>query len=652
MSGDAPEAGELPAEDPAALAAAPLPAPDAATPDQPAAGEAAVETAAAGGPPAGETAVAGGPPAAGSRPEPPARRSAARARAPKPAPAAPSPPAPTAFFAVERGTATLAVSLIGRAGARWRLLATTALPAGAAAASVRRLLVERVAAAEPGYARGASPDLPVLAAEGRPAPTLLVVSGSERTRTRAAAAASGAGWRVASAGSAQRADPLALTFAGTRPGIRAVLAAINDPPDSDERDLAGEVSVVAAGIAARRRDVPLLLAGPLPFEPARNVAHGLRIVPVPAPAAGTPPGEPLRAVLLDERAGASATRRALVAAAGSLARVLDLRVELLEIGFSGGLRVRADPVADAGAAGRGRTITLTSNKGKGDQKRPTPPPTPHVPDPTEQHAVRVRSMEVPEAALFWLDDPAAFDRLETWTTLSLDRARLRDRISELGLLPWADLDGEGAILRAAALRAALDRLLAATDPVLGTDAPDLAVGVGGAWSAMPGPAAAHVLADTLRRPGAVQLATDHARLLAPLGTIEDDGERDAVLADLLDDLLLPLGTVITPKGLRPNRSAGRLSLTSGGGRSDVDMVAGGIALVDLPPGVQGEAELAFKNTVELGPKGRRFAIAVSGGLAGLVVDLRDIPLRLPERPDRRREVLTSWERALWPERDS
>jgi len=161
-----------------------------------------------------------------------------------------------------------------------------------------------------------------------------------------------------------------------------------------------------------------------------------------------------------------------------------------------------------------------------------------------------------------------------------------------------------------------------------------------------------VLADTLRRPGAVQLATDHARLLAPLGTIEDDGERDAVLADLLDDLLLPLGTVITPKGLRANRPAGRLVLQSDSGRNEVDLVAGGIALVDLPPGSQGEVELTFRGNVELGPKGRRFAIAVSGGLAGLLIDLRDIPLRLPERPDRRREVLSTWERALWPERDA
>ena len=568
---------------------------------------------------------------------------------------------PTAFFALERGTATLAASLIGRVGGRWRLLATTALPAGADEGAVRRLLAERVAAADPGFGALAAPrgsteadegpgGLPVLAAEGRPAPTMLIVAGSERTRTRASRAAAAAGWRVAAAGSAQRADPLALTTSGTRPGIRAVLAAVNDPPDSDERDLPAELAVVAAGIASRRRDVPLLLAGPIPEEAARATAEHVRIVAVPGPNLGTPQGDALRSALLEERAGPTATRRALVAAAGSLARVLDLRVELLEVGSSGGLRVRAEPIAEASGPVRRETPAGDPglDGGQASENGTSPGPTEAA---AAQHPVRVRSMEVPAAALFTTDDPAVFDRLEGWSTLPLDRARLRDRMAELAVMPWTDVDGEGAILRAIALRAALERLLAETDPIMGTDAPDLAVGAGGAWSALPGPAAAHVMADVLRRPGAVQLATDHARLLAPLGTIEDDGERDAVIADLLDDLLLPLGTIITPKGLRANRPAGRLVLEVAGERSEVDLVAGGIALVDLPPGAQGEVELVFRQNVELGPRGRRFAIAVSGGLAGLVLDLRDVPLRLPERPDRRREVLATWERALWPERD-
>ena len=65
----------------------------------------------------------------------------------------------------------------------------------------------------------------------------------------------------------------------------------------------------------------------------------------------------------------------------------------------------------------------------------------------------------------------------------------------------------------------------------------------------------------------------------------------------------------------------------------------------------GSAELAFRSVVDLGTRGRRFAVSVTGGLAGLVVDTRDVPLRLPERGEERRAVLATWERALWPDRD-
>jgi hypothetical protein len=74
--------------------------------------------------------------------------------------------------------------------------------------------------------------------------------------------------------------------------------------------------------------------------------------------------------------------------------------------------------------------------------------------------------------------------------------------------------------------------------------------------------------------------------------------------------------------------------------------------VDLPPGQSGAVELAFRAPVDLGVRGKRFALRATGGLAGFVVDLRDVPLRLPERTEARRDVLGSWEAALWPERDS
>ena len=110
-----------------------------------------------------------------------------------------------------------------------------------------------------------------------------------------------------------------------------------------------------------------------------------------------------------------------------------------------------------------------------------------------------------------------------------------------------------------------------------------------------------------------------------------------MIADLVDDLLAPLGTVVTPAGLRPGRSAGSLVVHGGDGSTELDLMPGGLALVDLPPGTSAVAEFQFRDTVRLGARGRHFAIDVTGGLGGLVVDLRDVPLRLPgpRRPARR-----------------
>ena len=531
-----------------------------------------------------------------------------------------------AFVTLDQGTATLAGAIVGRVDGRWRLLAATALPAGSDRDALTGLLVDRLRAADPdlvGAALGRPGgghellDLPRLMARSVPAATLAVIAATERTRALLEEAAAGAGWNVV-AGSAERTDPLELTRMATRPGVAALLVGVADPPDSDERDLAAELAVAAAGIAARRPGMRIFLAGPIPEAPLLDILRDPDLVRLAAPARA--PGEPaasdLRMALADARRGPTDSRRAIAAAAGSLARVLGLRVEILEIGVAGATRILASPRPDGGSG------------------------------------VRVEVLEAPEAALFRVSSPGAIDRVDYWFTQGLDRARLRDRLAELAMAPWSDLEGDGALLRGAALRAALERLLVATVPVLGDGSVDLVNGAGGAWSAVPGPAAAHIIADVIRRPGAMQIAIDHARLLGPIGTIDDDAERDALVADLADDLLLRLGTVVTPRGMRPNRLAGQLALTTSGGRSEVDLVAGGLTLVDLPPGARGTAELSFRGTPDLGPRGRRFQIPVTGGLAGLLLDLRDIPLRLPERPDRRRELLGTWEAALWPERDA
>ena len=56
------------------------------------------------------------------------------------------------------------------------------------------------------------------------------------------------------------------------------------------------------------------------------------------------------------------------------------------------------------------------------------------------------------------------------------------------------------------------------------------------------------------------------------------------MADLRDDLLVPLGSLVLPAGMRPGRSAGTMRVTGAGGATDMDLVPGGIELVDLAPG--------------------------------------------------------------------
>jgi hypothetical protein len=159
------------------------------------------------------------------------------------------------------------------------------------------------------------------------------------------------------------------------------------------------------------------------------------------------------------------------------------------------------------------------------------------------------------------------------------------------------------------------------------------------------------MADLVRRPGVGRLACDQARLLGPLGAIADEDERRKMLKDLVGDVLLPLGSLVLPAGIRQGRSAGRMRVTGDTANSDIDLQPGGIWAVELQPGQTATADMEFKDAVRLGARGRRFSVEVSGGLGGLFVDLRDIPLRLPDRADQKRATWESWQRAMWSEID-
>ena len=525
---------------------------------------------------------------------------------------------PRAFAAVDRGTATVAASLIGRVAGHWRLLGATAAPSSVDPDALLDRLRTRLVDADPGLAEStglagadAIDGLPRLTCETSPPPEIAIIAATQRVLEPLAAAAVSTGWRIHPV-VLDGAEILAVAAALANPRVTAVLAAAGDPPGGDERPLLGELASLVAAATDRRPDLTLILAGGL-AEPGGRYEAAIRpdrpgpTVLGPSPASGG--GAPLRDLLDSLRGGTADGRRGIAAAAGTLAEVLGRRVEVVEIGQAGGARVQADPIP-GGAT--------------------------------------VRSATVADAALL----PRGFgdahlDAVVGWLTIPLDRLRVRDRLRELALSPWGDAAGDGALLRLAAVRAAVGRLTDSTRWMDSGPGPEVLVAAGGAWNVAPGPAVALALADVVRRPGMRTLGIDHARLLGPLGTIEDPEERRRVIADLRDELLVPLGTVVMPAGLRSGRSLGRIAVKGASGATELELVPGGLELVDLPPGERAVVELQFRDPVTLGPRARHFAFEVSGGLGGLLVDLRDVPLRLPERLERRRDLLTAWQSAVW-----
>lgn len=532
---------------------------------------------------------------------------------------------PRAFLTLEIGGATLSTSLIGHIGGRWRLLGSLSLPSGADPDAAAALLVHRarIADAELASATGIDrlplADLPRLEVRSHRPRRLAVVAGSERALEPLVAAAARSGW-VTRAASAESADPLEMTALLLDAEIDAILAGAGDPPAADERRALGELGALVEAAAHRRPDLPVVLAGSMAAQvpgaaPDGHARAGM-IVSGPAARSGDA-GRPLRDLLLEASLPPDDARRAHRAAAASLAEVLDRRVDVVDIGYDAGTRVSA----------------WRDESGAADGDLAVVPSAALAPDEPDDQVV---------------------DRVTTWSAWTADRHRVRDRMRELRIAPWSDVAAEGVGLRQAALRAALASLARWTPEWAERPPADLVVLAGGAWSAAAPPAMALALVDVLRRTGATQVAHDHARLLGALGSIPDARERRTIVSDLAEDLLAPIGTVVVPGGVRQARNAGRLELHGRNGHATSSMGghrelrAGGVHLVELPPGASAVAEFRFHDAIRLGGRGRHVALEVTGGLGGLLVDLRDVPLRLPDRADLRAELLASWQAAVRP----
>jgi hypothetical protein len=445
------------------------------------------------------------------------------------------------------------------------------------------------------------------------------------------------GWSIAGRVLASHIDPLAAMTMCLAPGIDALAVAAGGRSD-DERRLVARLRPLIAAVLSERPDLPVLVCGPGDWP---DLA-GPTVVPLAAP--DTDPGLPdpaLAAVSasigrraardaggVDAPGAASGEdlpdgRLALAEAIATVAALLDRRVEAVDVGHSGGARLIAGRqglerlVASADAA------LVPALPGREAEARHGPP---------------------------GLD--AAVEDIAPWSAIRTDPFTLADRLRNLRLAPWRDVAGDGARLRLAALRAALVRLDRAWHEGPGAPPPagDLVVCCGGAFAAVPPPAAGLAVVDGMRAPGVRNLLHDHARLLGPIGALPDEGDRRRLLADLLDDALLPIGsTIVVGEGRVVARGPIAVRCTSHLARQDLELPAGDVHVVQLPPGVPARVELASREPGLLGLRSRRVAVEVAGGLGGVLIDTRDVPLRLPDRAERRRAQLEAWEQPVWPE---
>ncbi len=530
-------------------------------------------------------------------------------------------PTSLAFFTVDRGAASTAAALIAPVDGRYRLLAAGSVPHDADPEALLADLVARVVAVDPellGDADGWAGWLRLACATAA-APRVVCAGTSDRSLAGVRGAFAAAGWEVAGAVLPGDAEVLTATELLLDAAIPAVAIATGDLSDAEERAALPRLASLIGAIAARRPELRVLACG-VPTEVVASVPPE-RVLHLPPPGDLPPARDPgLRAVLL-ELAGRGAVpgsaipdgRAAWAAGVASLADLLGCSLDAIDIGHAAGARVQAEP------------------------------------DGSLVHLVTTRGALVPAESV---GDEAALDAIVRWTSIRADPFTLHDRLRNLALLPWRDTTGDGPRLRLAALRGALERIDAAWQVAAAPDpeaapAPVLLLS-GGVLGAVPPAATLLAVADTLRRPGARVVLADHARILGPVGTLPAAADRRRIMGDLLDDLLLPLGTTLglpdLPEG---GRSGSVLALATPFGTREVPLAADELRVVDLPPGVTGRADVTIRSAGVRAAREEVRTWEVNGGLGGLLVDGRPIQLLLPDRAERRRAVLEAWEQPAW-----
>jgi hypothetical protein len=528
-----------------------------------------------------------------------------------------------AFFTLDRGTVGTSAALVAPVDGRYRLLAAAAAPIDLEVEPVLEDLVWRVARTDAALAGSLDGwrNWSRLEVTTVRAPRALLVAAASTTGDLLERAFTAAGWMVV----ARRYGPdpglVELGESCLDPTLDAVIVGGRDEVDEDERVAAHRLWARVASLARFRDDLAVIAAGPFAERPEGIPDSRLFSLPAPEQVPGTQASSLGQAAAqvgrhLVAAGGPSAAdgRACLRTAVASLASVLGVTVDGVEVGAAAGSR------------------TLVTPEG------------PH------RHGVYAAAGLLPASLL---EDDELGERTLRWSTLGGDPAARLDGLRELVLHPWAGLDHDGARLRLAALRAAIERLESAWSAG-GDMHAERSAGVtvlsGGGFAMVPPAAAALAALDGIRRPGVMSILHDHAGVLAPLGALPVEDDRRRLLTDLMGDVLLPLGsavvsgTIETPKR---GRTAASVSIASTLGDQRLGLEPGQLQLVDLPPGVSARLGIDPGEGSVLGVSGHTLSMEVQGGLGGLFVDTRPVPLDLPASGEARRSQLEAWEAPAW-----
>jgi hypothetical protein len=529
-----------------------------------------------------------------------------------------------AFFTLDRGTVSTTAALIAPVDGRYRLLAAAAAPVALEPESLFEDLAWRVArtdASVAGSMEGWRDWARLEVRTTRPARAVLVAASAE-TGELLERAFTAAGWSIRARFFGPDPELIAFGEACLDPEIDAVVMGGRDDVEEAERDAAHRLWPRAAALARFRDDLAVIACGPFADRPEGIPDGRLFSLPAPAPAPATSESvlrqaaqqvgrhlaDPAEPTALD---GRSTLRAAMV----SLAHVLGSRVEGIEVGVGASSRTLAGP--------------------QGELK----------------HGVFAAAGSLP---LQLLDDEELGDAVLRWCTLSGSDPSIRlDALRELVLHPWAADGSDGAHLRLAALRSALERLEAAWH---GSDTPGdepgagVTVLAGGAFAGLPPAESVLAVIDSVRQPGAMSILHDHAGVLAPHGALPVEADRQRLLSDLMGDSLLPLGSALltgTLEERKKDRAVAAMSIASSLGDQRLRLDPGQLQLVDLPPGVVANVGIDPGEGAVLGVSGRTVTLEVSGGLGGMFVDTRPTTLELPATGEARRSLLEDWEAPAW-----